>query len=129
MKQIIAIALLVILLASCKKEAVHKFDPLFIGTWSHQEDNNEFWYLDIDDKSYGSITLYDSSGNDLQVYGENPKRWRVNASKNLLYHSLFNKKFHIDKYPEIAQQTIMNGLDTIEPGKTYMILDGDFFVE
>ena len=114
---------------ACKKEPVHKVDPSFIGIWKHAENNNEFWYLDIGKKSSGTITLYDSLGNTKHGYGENPRRWRVKTSENLLFHGQFNKKFHIDLYPQKAQQSIINEIDTIQAGKVYMILDGDYYVK
>ncbi len=116
-------------ISACNKIAVHKVNSSFIGNWKHQENSNEKWYLEINDDSYGNITLYDSTGNHIIAYGENPKKWRINESKQTLYHGTKNKKFHIDKYPTIASQDIYNGIDTITLGKTYIILDGDYFVK
>ncbi len=50
-------------LQSCHRKAIHKIHPEFIGKWRHEETNGESWYIDIDEKSRGTISIYDAAGN------------------------------------------------------------------
>jgi hypothetical protein len=120
---------LLVCATSCNKKAVHKADEDFIGRWGHVENSNERWYLDIGDNSYGSITLYDSLNDFIETFGENPRRWRINSKIRILNLGFYTHTMFIDQYPAVATGEIVNGLDTILSGETYVILDGDYFVK
>lgn len=128
MKAFHLIALSVILLASsCHKKAVHKLNKDFIGTWKHIENSEKRWYLDIGSSSWGNIDVYNSSWEKTDSYGENPDKWRLNPKKDILYLGGFTKKFKVDKYPVLNDQLLIIGMDTIESGNWYMILDNMYF--
>lgn len=112
---------------SCQRKLVHKDHKEFIGNWVHHDANGEHWYIDIDAKSWGTITVYDSNNNDLMRFGENPHRWRYNEKKLLLTLRIIPDKFHVDLLPTKAETEIIDQKDTIQPGETYCILDGKHF--
>jgi hypothetical protein len=112
---------------SCQRKAVHKVQEAFIGGWIHHDENGEHWYISIDNKSWGTITVYDANNNDLMRFGENPHRWRYNEKKQLLTLRIIPDKFHINLLPTTATSMIINQKDTIQMGDTYCILDGMHF--
>lgn len=112
---------------SCQRKAIHKEHEEFIGDWNHHDESGEHWYISIDAKSWGTITVYDANNNDLMRFGENPHRWRYNEKKQLLTLRIIPDKFHVDLLPTKAETTIINQKDTIQPGDTYCILDGKYF--
>jgi len=120
---------IVTLFQSCQRKAIHKEHKEFIGFWSHHDNNGEHWYIDISDKSWGVITVYDSEGNDQTRFGENPHRWRYNEKKHLLTLRLIPDKFHVDQLPTVSSTLIINQKDTIHSGETYCILDGMYFLK
>ena len=124
---LISTALCVISLSSCNKEPAHEVDEEFVGGWLHYKNTNESWTIRIDDNSRGSILLYDSLNNFVTKYSENSKKWRVNRTTKTLHHGLYHASFIIIKYPSIATTEIIDGLDTIAQGETYMILDEGYF--
>ena len=113
---------------SCQKKLVHKIYPEFVGRWRHIENSNEKWYIDIGKNSSGTITLYDSLSNFITAYGENPHRFRVKEGSNTLYFDFFDK-LHINSCPTEATSEIIEGMDTIKLGETYMVLDENYFVK
>ena len=124
---LIPISVFVISLSSCKKEPAHEVDEEFVGGWLHYETTNERWSIRIDEDSRGDILLYDTLNNFVTKYSENSKKWRVNATTNTLNHGLYHASFIIVQYPTIATSEIIDGLDTIPQGETYMILDEGYF--
>ncbi len=122
------LASIVILSAfACQRKAIHKEHPEFIGKWSHHDDNGEYWCIDISDKSWGTITVYDADFVDQYKFGENPHRWRYNEQKHLLTLRLIPDKFHVDQLPTTSSILIISEKDTIQPGDIYCILDGNYY--
>lgn len=117
------------MVSSCNRKPVHKIQPDFIGSWRHIENLNEFWYISIDNDSYGQITLYDSLSNIIDEYGENPHKWRVNSKTNYLTQGLYNASFHIDKYPTKITENFAYNYDTMKVGESLMILEGKYYVK
>lgn len=126
---LIPISAFVISFSSCNKEPAHIVNEEFVGNWGHIENTNERWYIDIGSDSYGSVILYDSLNDFITAYGENPKKWRINETTNTLKHGILNASFHIIQYPTIANNEIIDGLDTIPQGEMYLILDEGYFLK
>lgn len=116
---------------SCHRKAVHKNYPDFVGKWRHEETNGESWYIDIDEKSWGTISIYDAAGNytDKYHYGENPHIWRYNEKKRELTLRLIPDRFKVNQLPTVAETTIIDGYDTIPAGSTYCILKDDYYIK
>jgi len=126
-QRFIIYSLALFFLYGCQRKAIHKEHPEFIGAWSHHDNNDEHWYIDISDKSWGTITVYDADFVDQYKFGENPHRWRYNEKKHLLTLRLIPDKFHVDQHPIAASTLIISEKDTIQPGDTYCILDGNYY--
>jgi hypothetical protein len=124
-------ALITLSVASCQRKAVHKNLPDFVGKWHHEEINGESWYIDIGEKSWGTISIYDAEGNytDKYHYGENPHIWRYNEKKQELTLRLIPDRFKVNQLPTVAETTIINGYDTIPAGRTYCILKDDYYIK
>jgi|GEM_PF-5755800 len=116
---------------SCHRKFVHKSRPDFIGHWYHKETNGERWYINIDEKSWGDIIVYDADGNysDKHLYGENPYRWRYNEKREELTHRIIPDRFKVNQLPRVAETTIINGFDTIPAGRTYSIIKDDYYLK
>lgn len=113
---------------SCQRKAVHKKHPELIGHWHHTEyPNKKHWHIDIADDSWGTVTVYDSTGNDLQYNGENGRRWRYKEKNSRLYNGIFSPHFQIDQLPEVAETQIIEQFDTIEIGDSYCVINGGYY--
>ena len=124
---LIPISVFVLCFSSCNKEPAHLVDEELVGGWLHIENSNERWSIRINEDSRGDILIYDSLNNFVTKYSENSKKWRVNSTTHTLNHGLYHASFIILKYPTIATTEIIDGLDTIQTGETYMILDEGYF--
>lgn len=100
-----------------------------VGNWRHIEyPSKDIWYLEIGDKSWGTVTVYDSTGRDKNYNGENPRRWRVKEKNNRLYNGIISPLFTIDQYPvEVTTSPVIHHYDTIAVGRTYCIINGDYY--
>lgn len=125
------IAFISLSVSSCHRKFVHKIHPDFVGHWHHEETNGESWYIDIDEKSWGNISVYDADGNytDKYKFGENPHRWRYNSKRKELTHGMISKRFKVDQLPATTETVIINGFDTIQAGKTYCIINNDYYLK
>lgn len=123
--------LITLSVSSCQRKAVHKKHSEFVGNWSHKDTNGEEWYIDISEKSWGTITVYDANGSYSKehLYGENPHRWRYNEKKRELTHRLIPERFKVNQLPTIAETTIINGYDTIPAGRTYCIIAFNYYLK
>ena len=118
-------------LQSCHRKFVHKSRPEFIGSWYHQETNGEEWFINIDEKSWGDISVYDADGSysEKYLYGENPYRWRYNEKCGELTHRIIPDRFKVNQLPSVAETTIISGHDTIPAGRTYCIIKDDYYIK
>lgn len=116
-------------MVSCQRKAIHKEHPEFIGDWVHHDTNGEHWYIDISDKSWGTITVYDSDFKDLMRFGENPHRWRYNEKKKKLTLRLIPDSFDVTQLPSTADSLIIIDFDTIPEGSVFCVLDGKYYLK
>lgn len=114
---------------SCHRKAVHKVQPDFIGNWYHREINGEKWHIEIDKKSWGTITVYNSENKDLNKFGENPRRWRYNEKHQELTNGIISDYFGVNQVPATTEVLIINGYDTIPAGRTYCIINNDYYLK
>jgi hypothetical protein len=113
---------------SCQRKAVHKNHPELIGYWYHIEyPDKKRWHIDIGDNSRGTVTVYDSTGKDLEYYGENARKWRYNEKHKRLFNGNFSPYFHIDQLPAVAETQLIEQFDTIEIGETYCVINGGYY--
>lgn len=124
--KIIYLLIIPTLICSCKKEPVVEIFPEFVGTWTHKESIDKYKSLTILSNSQGEI-WYSVGWN---VYGDTQTRKWVIKNDYLYFGWVATsfEKFLIDKYPDTSTVYFIDGVDTIEPGNKYMILDGDVFV-
>lgn len=130
LKSYLILPILVILAVSCQKKKAASVDPDFVRTWRFIEHSNRIHYISIGEDSRGSYTVYDSLGNYLKWSSDMQRKWLI--KKDILrfgWTSMKEQEFHIDQYPEKAEQTIFIPYDTIEAGQYYMILDGHYFAD
>lgn len=123
----IAFVLLLVMSGSCQKKAAHKVNPAFVGNWSHHTVAQEHMYFRIESDSRGWLDIYNAAGK--QQAGDQSRKWLI--KKSYLYFGrlgMGEEKFHIDVFPEAAAGEIVHGVDTIPAGRTYMVLDGDYFL-
>jgi len=122
----ILIPLIIVFAAACKKKPIVEQDNSFIGGWRHNIDESETIYLIINENSKGFIEHYE---NDQFEDDTQHRKWLI--KNNVLYFGwlgMGSEKFTIDQYPIIATSPILNNLDTVNIGDTYMILEGDYYV-
>jgi len=112
-------------LVSCKKKPAIEIDEKFQGSWRHNTGENSNVYLYIQNNSRGEVERYEDGMTSRSL----KLKWLI--KKNKLYHGWLESKGHyvIDKYPTIADATIIHNFDTIPIGRMYMILDGNYYVE
>lgn len=122
--------LIIVASFSCKKKQAAKIDQQLIGNWKHSVHANEHIYIQIEENSRGSLTIYDASGNTLTGSSDQLRKWLI---KDDVLHfgraSSKNQRFKIDQYPLISSDTIIINYDTIYPEKSYLILDNNYFVK
>ncbi len=124
------IALIALSVASCQRKAVHKIRPDFIGYWRHKEIDGERWYIEIDKKSWGTVTVYGLDGkfSKEHLYGENPRKWRYNEERQELTNGIISERFKVNQLPTIAETMIISGYDTVSTGMTYCIINNDYYI-
>jgi hypothetical protein len=112
---------------SCKKERVTKEHPEFIGHWFEHTTESTYNKLYIESKSKGIlsiITIGNSDSEDHQF-----RKWRIKDDH--LYYGIETDLGEISQYPITAVTDIPLGFanDTIKAGKTYMILNHNYYVK
>lgn len=114
---------------SCKKKEIHREHSEFIGKWLHVEANGEHWRLEFGKRSWGTILVSNSTGKDIELYGENGRNWRYCEDNKSLYNGIFSPYLYLNQLPTIATIKLISGKDTIEPGETYCIINDDYFLK
>jgi len=124
--RIISFFAVLIFLVSCKKQPAIEIDAKFHGSWRHKTGENSYVYLYIQSNSRGEIERYE----DGMTSGTINAKWLI--KKNKLYLGWLaskNYKFEINKYPTIADTTLIHNFDSVPIGSMYIILDGDYYVD
>jgi hypothetical protein len=124
--KILCLISLSISINSCKKEPVLEIDENFEGSWRHYRTDVTYTEFFIQSDSKGEIEYIEENG---MSSGTFTVKWLIKGDK--LYHGWLATKhsvYAIDKYPTIAETEINNNFDFIPIGKSYMILDGEYYV-
>ncbi|MGV3613207.1 MAG: hypothetical protein ACO1N0_19765 [Fluviicola sp.] len=111
--------------SSCKR--IHKNHPEMVGSWFHRDEVKSRWFIQIDKTSWGTVTVYDSTGKDLEYNGENGRFWRYNERNGSLHNGIISPNFDINQFPKVADKQMIKKFDTIEPGETYCIINTSYY--
>jgi len=122
---IFALLAVLVLAVSCKR--IHKRHPEMVGSWEHKDILKKRWYITIDKTSWGTVTVYDSTGKDLEYNGENGRFWRYNEKNRSLHNGIISPHFQIDQFPSIASAQLIRMYDTVDTGETYCIINGEYY--
>ncbi len=98
-----------------------------VGGWHHVDDVKSRWVIQIDKKSWGTVTVYDSTGKDTEYNGENGRFWRYNERNGSLHNGIISPHFQIDQFPSVAVTQLIKKYDTIDVGETYCIINGSYY--
>jgi hypothetical protein len=122
---IIALYLLIISIASCKKKKVTKNHSEMVGSWKHYISNNEIQYLSIESDARGKIEYYKDGKFDTDTKS---RKWFIKNSY-LMFGRITPKdeKFKINSFPAVATYSFINGLDTVILGERYMTLNNNVY--
>lgn len=130
MKFIFSTFLLTMLVLSCQKKEATDIDINFLGTWKYIEHSDRRHYISIEDDSKGWYHVYDSSGNFLKWSSDQRRKWLIKKDVLLFgWTSMKEQRFHIDQYPQKADQILFIPYDTIHVDQYYMILNGHYFTQ
>jgi hypothetical protein len=122
----IIIALFTLFFAvSCKR--IHKRHPEMVGKWGYMDKSKSVWVIEISKNSWGTVTVYDSTGKDLEYNGENGRYWRYNEKNGSLHNGMISPNFDIDQFPAVAETLLNHKYDTVHPGETYCIINGGYY--
>lgn len=124
--RIISLFAVFVFIVSCKKQPAIEIDEKFHGSWRHYTGENSYVVLYIQSNSRGEIERYEDGMTSGTING----KWLI--KKNKLYLGWLtsnNYKFEINKYPTIADTTIIHNFDSVPIGSMYILLDGNYYVD
>lgn len=120
--------LFALLVVSCKKENAGQINIDFIGYWTHIEEfGGEIRYKNIRIQENSKGDIYYSDGWNI-TGATQTRKWLI--KNDYLYFGWTangNEKFKINQYPTYTDTLFINGIDTVQPGNFYMVLDNSFF--
>lgn len=120
---IVSVLLIVI---SCKKEPLLDAAPSLVGKWKHYSAADDWHIIHIKEDGNGSMEWYI----DGKLYRDTKERaWFM--KDNILHFgkAAFNGElYEVQTYPSISGSTQIKNFDTLQAGRAYIILDGNYYV-
>jgi len=96
-----------------------------IGDWYHHTGIGLYYSISIFKNGRGYIYEKNANNDGLDTQG---RVWLIKDDK-LIFSRFKREQFSIDSYPSVATTIMIDNFDTIQVGRTYMILDGHYFIK
>lgn len=122
---VVFVIFIVSVLFSCQKYKVNKAHPELIGDWIHYTGNGYYYAIYINANGRGSVYEYNVENDGLDTQSH---VWLVKDNQ-LKFARRTWLVFDIDQYPVMADSAVVNNFDSIPAGRTFMILDGRYFLK